>query len=346
MKSLKDISWQVTEPEYRADKALSYSTLSSYERGGRFESLPTLFDRKESPSLLLGSCVDTLITGSREEFDSLYFVGDFDCPDSVQTVVKALFEAFKDTYDSLESIPNTLVTGISDQLKYQLNWKPETRAKVLKEKGADYYNLLFLSKDKKLVSSEMYADALRMEEALRTAKSTSYLFALNNPFDESIQRFYQLKFKGNIDGIDFRFMADEIIVLHEKKLILPIDLKTSGKPEYNFYKSFLEWRYDLQAKLYSAILEQNIKKDDYFKDFTILPYIFAVVNKKTLTPLCWEYEDNLKYREDFVVDGVTYRNPISIAKELTEYLKNPVSVPTGISLTSPNNLLKWINNGN
>ena len=27
MKSLYDISWQVTEPEYRADPALSYSTL-------------------------------------------------------------------------------------------------------------------------------------------------------------------------------------------------------------------------------------------------------------------------------------------------------------------------------
>lgn len=33
MKSLKDISWNVTEEEYRADPALSYSTLSKFNRG-------------------------------------------------------------------------------------------------------------------------------------------------------------------------------------------------------------------------------------------------------------------------------------------------------------------------
>ena len=30
-KSLKDISWQVSEEEYRQDPALSYSTLAKYE---------------------------------------------------------------------------------------------------------------------------------------------------------------------------------------------------------------------------------------------------------------------------------------------------------------------------
>ena len=66
MKELKDISWNVTEEEYRADPALSYSTLAKYERGG-FNSIPTLFDKVESPSLTLGSAVDSLITGGEEE---------------------------------------------------------------------------------------------------------------------------------------------------------------------------------------------------------------------------------------------------------------------------------------
>ena len=57
-KSLYDISWKCSEPEYRADPALSYSVLAKYEREG-FENLDTLFDRVESPSLLFGSIVDT-----------------------------------------------------------------------------------------------------------------------------------------------------------------------------------------------------------------------------------------------------------------------------------------------
>ena len=32
MKSLKDVSWQVSEEIYRADSALSYSTLARYDR--------------------------------------------------------------------------------------------------------------------------------------------------------------------------------------------------------------------------------------------------------------------------------------------------------------------------
>ena len=59
-KSLYDISWKVSEPVYRADPALSYSTLSRYEREG-FNNLDKLFDRLETPSLTFGSCVDTLI---------------------------------------------------------------------------------------------------------------------------------------------------------------------------------------------------------------------------------------------------------------------------------------------
>ena len=68
-KSLKDISWQVDELEYRADNSYSYSTLAKFDREG-FEKLDSLFDRVESPSLLFGSCVDTLITGSQEDFDN------------------------------------------------------------------------------------------------------------------------------------------------------------------------------------------------------------------------------------------------------------------------------------
>ena len=37
---------------------------------------------------------------------------------------------------------------------------------------------------------------------------------------------------------------DEAIVIHDKKIVVPIDLKTSYKPEWDFYKSFIDWRYE------------------------------------------------------------------------------------------------------
>ena len=73
--SLYDISWQVDEPEYRKDPAYSYSTIARFHREG-FEGLPKLFDKVESPSLLFGSLVDTLLTGSTEEFDKTFKKGN------------------------------------------------------------------------------------------------------------------------------------------------------------------------------------------------------------------------------------------------------------------------------
>ena len=88
---LYDISWQVTEPEYRADKALSYSTLARFAREG-FNKLDNIFDKLETPSLTFGSAVDALITGGQEEFDNNFMVADFpSLGDSILKMVKYLF---------------------------------------------------------------------------------------------------------------------------------------------------------------------------------------------------------------------------------------------------------------
>ena len=104
-KSLRDISWQVTEPEYRADPALSYSTLSRYEREG-FNNLDKLFERIESPSLTFGSAVDTLLTGSEEEFNEQFFVAQLDNPlsDTLIIITKKLFDTWKDVVGK-KSVP-------------------------------------------------------------------------------------------------------------------------------------------------------------------------------------------------------------------------------------------------
>ena len=53
-KQLSDIALDISESEYREMPELSYSTLSTYETLG-YNGLEHLFDKKESPSLLLGS---------------------------------------------------------------------------------------------------------------------------------------------------------------------------------------------------------------------------------------------------------------------------------------------------
>ena len=346
MKSLKDIALPITEEEYRSDGCMHYSTLSSYDRGG-FESIPTLFDRKESPNLLFGSVVDCLITGAPEEFEQQYLVADtnIDASDTLINVTKGLFNVYKDFHTTLETVPTTAILAALDAINYGKTWRSNTRIEKVLNAGSEYYRLMFLAQGKTIISSDLYNDALACVRALHEAPATKFLFAINNPFEPEVERLYQLKFRATFNGIEYSCMCDELIVLHKAKKILALDLKTSSHTEYDFFKSFIEWRYSLQARLYYAILLQNIQKDDYFKDFEITNWHFVVVNKNTLNPLVWEYEDTKERGSLFYGKNnqIEMRDPLEIGAELKKYLDSKASVPNGILLNKPNSLKEWLN---
>lgn len=321
MKSLKDISWNVPEEVYRADPALSYSTLAKYEREG-FNNLKHLFDKLETPSLVFGSAVDAIITGGQEEFDKGFMVAEFpSIPDSIIKIVRSLFKQFGmlGTYRTLNDIPDTVVIQETIYQSYQLNWKPETRVKVIKEKGAEYYSLMYIAGDRTILNTNTYQDICNAVKALKESASTKFYFAEDNPFEPEIERFYQLKFKGEFENIPVRCMLDEIIVNHKDKTILPIDLKTT-KSVITFNHSFYQWGYFIQAQLYTYILDQNIKNDDYFKDFKILNYKFIAVDKYLLLPVVFNYEGNHSITSLIDNDGKERKSWRILLKELNYYL--------------------------
>ena len=346
-KSLFDISWKVTEEEYRKDKALSYSTLARYDREG-FNNLDKLFDKIETPSLLYGSCTDSLITGGEEEFYSRFIVAEYpSIPDSIITIVKELFQWCHTTNTTLNSIKDDFIINIASKYNYQNNWKPETRAKVIKEKGSEYYKLLYITGDKTLIDTQTYQDVLKAVDALKSSEATKWYFAPNNPF-ENIERFYQLKFKACLEGIEYRCMFDELIVDYENKVIYPIDLKTSCKlsdREWDFHKHYIEWNYQIQNRLYVRILQDVLSKDEYFKDFKLKDYRDIIIFRGSDTPLVWEIpftftRGTLYLGKD---NQIIFKDPYDIGKELYYYLNNSVKVPKGINLNETNDIRTWIN---
>lgn len=323
-KSLKDISWLVSEKKYRDDPAYSYSTIAKFDREG-FDKLSNLFDKTESPSLLFGSCVDTLLTDGQEAFDERFFVADFpEISDNVKKIVDILFVNYSGTYNNMDEIPNKIILPIIDEQAYQTNWKPETRCKVIKEKGCEYYGLKYLASDKTIITTALYQDVLDCVDVLKTSEATKWYFMDDNPFDD-IERLYQLKFKGEYEGIDLRIMADEIIVNHDTKEIIPCDLKTT-KSVLSFNHSFYQWRYYIQAQLYSYILQQVIEKDDYFKDFTISDYKFIAIDKYLKYPVVYSYNGNFRGTSLINDEGEEKENWRSIVKQLDWYLKHPECV--------------------
>lgn len=342
MKSLKDISWDVTEDQYRADLALSYSTLSRFNREG-FDNLAHLFDKTESPSLLFGSVVDTLLTGTKEEFEERFFVADFpELPDKQREIVEGIFHAAKPG-ESWDKVMDSVILEYLLANNYQPNWKVETRIKVIREAGREYYDLLTLADGKTVISQKLYQDALDCVETLRKSESTKWYFEADNPFNKNIERLYQLKFKGSYEGINLRCMADLIIVDHEKKIVYPCDLKTSFKPEWRFYESFMEWGYWIQAQLYWYLIRQAMDEDEYFKDFKLADYRFIVISNRTRKPLVWEFPQTQAIT-DLKLGEHKLRNWRGIAKELNTYLTGDYEVPVDINMNLINNISKWLEN--
>ena len=348
MKKLSDIALPWTEEEYRADPALSYSTLSKFDREG-FNKLDNLFDKVESPSLTFGSATDAIITGGQEEFNSRFMPADFpDIPDSIIQIVKALFNEFADTHTTLISIPDEEVIDFASRFNYQNNWKPETRAKVIKEKGFLYYNLLYLSQDKTIIDTQTYQDVCRAVDALKSSEATKFYFADNNPFEPNVERFYQLKFKATLNGIDYRCMFDELVIFYDTKEILPIDLKTSCKKldrEWDFPKHYIEWNYQMQNRLYVRILQDVISKDGTYKDYKILPYKDIIIFRGSDTPLVWDIpftftKGTLYFGKNSQIE---MKDPEDIGKELSSYLSSRPRVPSGIDELGTNNIVEWLN---
>lgn len=350
MKSFYDISWKVDEPTYRKDEAISYSMLQKYERNGGFPAMDNLKESISTPSLVFGSMVDTLMTGSEEEFHRQYFVADFHAISDAQAkIVRQLFEENKDA-ESLLDIDDNIIIAVCNAAGFQQNWNPATRAKAIKEKGQEYFNMLLLAEGKTVVTRETAEQAFNAADALYSSPNTAWYFKKASPFDtdNNIERLYQLKFKWEdpSTGVPYRCMADLIIVDHEKKMIYPKDLKTTSHYEWDFYRSFKEYRYDLQARLYARGIEEAIKNDPYFHQFEVDDYEFIVVNKDSLQPMVWRLEGYTHQDGEIILTTryntkLRFRDPYTIGSEIYYYMNHPeVKVP--MESKSVNNIVEWL----
>lgn len=344
-KQFTSITLPITEEEYRNDGNLHYSTLAKFDRGG-FGSIATLDEKIDTPSLRYGSLVDLMITGSREEFENQYVIADFpELQPAFLKYAKALYDKFHTQYSSLTKVPDVDILAVADEIEFYKNWRPDNRIKAAKEQCDEYYRLLIIAEGKTVIDQQTYDEAAAAARALRNSPATAWYFAKDNPFD-GIERVYQAKFKAEFDGIPYSAMMDLVVIDHNEKKIYPCDLKTSSHMEYDFFRSFIEYSYDIQARQYAAILKANIEKDNYFKDFEIMPYRFIVVNRKSLNPLVWVWPYTFTEETVEIPNSKGYiiqmRNFKEIGKKLHHYLETRQNVPDGIVVEGLNKIDYWI----
>ena len=347
MKSLKEIALQIDEPTYRKMPELSYSIISRFQSVG-FD-IDKLQEKLSSPSLVFGAATDALITGGQEEFERNFMVVDLpNIPESASNCVRIIWNKYKDTYKHLNEIP---IDTLNTELQLNGFWpnnRYSAQARIngfFKNPVEDYYQLNYIAENKTIINTELHMQILQAVNALKTCSATKNYFAEDNPWDNSIERLYQLKFRADLNGIGYKCMMDECITLHDKKLIIPIDLKTSCScKEEEFYLNFLKYHYSLQSRLYVRILRANLDQDEYFKDFKILNYRFIICNKDSCSPLVWEFGET--HSKGTLYYGrhkqIGLPDPEDLGKELFLFFSSGQKIEQPL-LADHNSLDKWIN---
>lgn len=294
MKSIKELALNISEPEYRKIQAFSYSMLAKFLRAKDPKSLLDT-TKQDSEALRFGSLVDCLLTEPETLGSRFCFTDAKTPPPSLLSVITYIYDKMPKAA-KFSDIPDQLKLEALDHFEYGTSWQSITRLKRVNE-YALYYSLLQKAEGKTVVSSEELARATSCVETLRNHFFTRKYINDEDFSVDTMERLYQLKFSSEYQGSPIKCMFDKIIVDHENKTILPIDLKTTGSNEEDFCHSALTWDYFIQANMYSQILLDNILKDEYFKDFELLPFRFVVINKYNLTPLVWKYRVRIEGEE-------------------------------------------------
>lgn len=355
-KSILDISWNVPEETYRSDPSYHYSLLSDFRNKGIHSAVDLLNppeDKKPSKSLVFGSLLDAMLTDPNK-------LANFENVGKEEDVIRLTATEQKVAdyiLDNREIFPLELIKNDNGTF-YQCfvdcdAYRSQMPNSVLEKHGdkiLTYLEAKMKSVPEKLqITEEDWIDALECKDAIMTSSMRKYFEAL--PFDGDVERMNQLKFKvtDSRTNITYRVMLDNVYVDHDNKIIQPNDLKTTSGYEDEFYHSFIKWNYDIQARLYWRALYETVKKDSYFKDFTILPFQFLVVSRYSKTPLIWRYDDCVKsgeliYRRR---DGnvIILEDPYDLGNMLLKASERPNFVRDGISTISANSLEHWIESG-
>lgn len=338
---MEKLALNITEEEYRALPALSYSAIARYSREG-YSCIPHLFEPISSPSLTLGSVLDCLITEGFDVFNKKYFVSAFNPENKSSKVYMDIYKIF---YDNPLPI-GQLIDKYPDEIEVVMNNNDYYKNKVFKSRIKElldysaFYEDIIKANNRIIISQDMYEDANKMYQSLFNNHLTHGIL-----FDDksSMKKYWQIKFQTNLAGIDVKCMFDLLLVNDNNKTIYPVDLKTTSTEPYKFFDSFVHWGYQIQVRLYTQILK-NVIKNTKYENYKISTYKYVVVNKNFNNPLVFDIPFSLE-EGDLEIEGFKFKDPITIAEELKKELDCYASgyeYPSNIDVTKVNNILKAI----
>ncbi|NOJ28724.1 MAG: hypothetical protein DA328_00975 [Nitrososphaeraceae archaeon] len=290
---------QQSEQNYRSAPGISQSELKNLQYDpNKFFNKECDKSRKEH--FVLGSLVDCLLTTPDKFEDLFFFIEEEKIPTQKLMKMAEIFieQGMDITLENLEVVRT--------HAGYNPTWGIAAVEKWFNSSAREYVELSLLNPDKTLATFKQKEIAEKIVESFKTNEFTKLHFEER----ENILRFYQVEIYYNAlvknpitnrtEEVACKGMLDMVEVDILNKTILPIDIKTTGKPTRLFGESQKKYRYDIQAasytyglqKLIAGEAESTLKLD--LKEYTILPFLFLVettIEENIGTPLPYKMSE-------------------------------------------------------
>lgn len=317
LKEFKQLLWDVTEQEYRQDEAISYSMISRFIKDG-YSAIPVIKESISTQSLTLGSALDCMVTEGVNAYNEKYYISNCNPTNKTETVIEEIFKYVpnEDTLeDAIIKCGNTL-EDIFDNVDFYKGKTFKYKIQVISEKAQYYKDLQEANKHNQIIiNNQVDKDTVTMYNSMVMNPLVNDIFFGKH---EGTEKFFQAKFRCLIDNVPFRCMFDLLIVKHKDKKIIPVDLKSTSTPPYEFFNSFVKWNYQIQVREYTRILKEVLKGTE-FEEYTITDYLYVVVNKNFSSPVV--YKIGINHLEGNIeIDGNVMEDPIEKGKILYKEL--------------------------
>lgn len=161
--------------------------------------------------------------------------------------------------------------------------KQKSLSQIMSEINQDayYWKCLQVNDDKIIIDDKDYDTALEVYQSLMTHPYTRQICKKSYE-DENLEAFYQLAITTTYRGLEIKALLDKVIVDHKRKLVQPLDFKTTELKTTNFSKAFYDFKYNVQAYWYTVACRHH------FRGYKILPFQFVVEStRSTGTPLIY-----------------------------------------------------------
>lgn len=292
--AINDHNLKLTEQQYRDLELPSYSMLSAIEKDG----VDVIKGERVNLNLKFGSLVDVMCFEPHRVKDLFYKSSVLKAPTSThKKVVDNIIESLTSKSKVSSTIQRKTTSGLkkksakisSDLSKYKSeiingciatgilkSLSDENKFKRILGTSADYFQDKIQAHGKTLIKPEMWALAIEVVKTLQTHFFTAKYFAINV---KGVEIIYQYKFDTKVNGRRCKGMLDCLIINHDLKLIIPVDLKTGEIPAKDFPRSYTGYRYYIQGALYREALKTIVSEDFELMGYIVKPFEFVYISK-------------------------------------------------------------------